>query len=42
MIKSYKKRDILSAAILGQQDLVVDYLVRKEYKGKTPKEDKML
>lgn len=39
MIKSFKKRDILSAAILGQQDDVVAYLVNKSYKGKTPQED---
>jgi hypothetical protein len=39
MIKSFKKRDILSAAILGQQENVVAYLVNKNYKGKTAQED---
>jgi hypothetical protein len=31
MMKSYKKRDILSAAILGGQEKVVLYLMNKKY-----------
>ncbi len=41
-MKSYKKRDVLSAAILGGQENVVLYLMKKKFKGKTPREDSIL
>jgi hypothetical protein len=42
MMKTYKNRDILSAAIIGQQIDVVKYLVELSYKGKTLSEDAIL
>lgn len=38
-MKSYRKRDIISAAVHGEQVEVVQYLLKKIYRGRTPKED---
>lgn len=39
MLPTYKNRDILSAAILGEQPDIVNYLCKKSYRGKTDSED---
>jgi hypothetical protein len=42
IIKSYRKRNVMSAAILNEQTQVVAYLSKFYYKGKTPTEDTLL